>query len=165
MDDRLIDIIFILIHYLMKKILALTLGLFLIMGMWSCSSDDDDKVVPETELPAAAKTFLMSYFPEAKVLKVEKDTKHANAEYDVTLSNGFSVEFTQAGEWVDVDAPLGITVPDGIVPPAISAYIAEKYPDNGVNEISKEATHYEVELVTGLDLNFSLDGIFLGFGD
>ena len=143
----------------MKKIYRfIPLVLVALMGvaLWSCSDDDEPEIVEN--LPASAKTFLATYYPSANILSVTKDKD----EYDVRLSNGHSVEFNKSGEWTDVDAPAGQTIPGGFYPAAIDEYISASYANSGINEISRIDRGYEVELLNTIDLYFSTDGSFIG---
>ncbi len=145
----------------MKKLLFFSCAIIVAMAtLWSCS-DDDELIIPG-ELPQTAKTFLNTYFPGMEIYKVEKDGRHDDTEYTVKFYGGYEVEFDALGEWTDVDAPEGKTVPDGIAPEAIATYVAQEYPGMGINEISRDYRGYEVELVTGLDLDFDLEGNLIG---
>lgn len=148
----------------MKKTLSLLFAALFAVMVWSCSSDDDTPI-SETELPSNAKNFIAMYFPQDKITKVERDGSNALAEYDVRFASGYEVEFNSAGDWVDVDAPMGQTIPTGIAPLAIESYVSLNYPTNGINEISTEINGYEVELVSGLELLFDLQGNFIGAGN
>lgn len=130
-------------------------------GFVACDNDDDDDEVPvvETQLPQNAKTFISQYYPDAKIASITRDT--GDNEYNVLFTNGHDVTFNAAGEWVDVDAPMGQVIPDGIAPVAIVDYVSQNYSGTGINEISKEAYGYEVELTTGLDLEFNANGDFI----
>ena len=143
----------------MKKlycILPMLLVAVLSMALWSCS--DDDEPVPVTKLPSSAQTFLNTYFDNVDIISVTKDKD----DYEVLLSNGYSVEFNTSGEWTDVDAPVGKTVPAGFYPAAIDTYISSAYSGSGINEISRIDRGYEVELLNGTDLYFSADGTYIG---
>ena len=85
-------------------------------------------------------------------------------EFEVYFANGHDVTFNAQGEWIDVDAPAGQTVPDAIVPVAISEYVMANYLGSGINEISKNAAGYEVDLINGTDLLFDPVGNFVGIG-
>lgn len=149
----------------MKKTLKLmTFLMIAAFGLmaWSCSDDDDDKVINVTELPSAATDFINKYYPSAKIMTVTRDEDHKVVEYDVVLNNGHEITFSEAGEWLDVDAPAMQTIPAGIAPEAIENYVATNYPNDGINEISKESYGYDVELVSTIDLRFAADGSFLG---
>lgn len=131
---------------------------------WSCSDDDDDnrkESITVEQLPQASRTFIADYYPGVSVLRVTKETDHSGSEYDVNLANGHEIEFNAAGEWTDVDAPTGQTVPAGIAPKAIVEYVTANYPDQGINEISRDRKGYEVDLTSGLDLEFDTNGNFI----
>lgn len=132
-----------------------------VVAFTSCSDDNDDKVISANELPQAAQTFISTYFPTDKVTKVEKDTEHSLATYDVHFASGYEVEFDVEGNWVDVDAPRNKVIPEGIAPVAIAEYVTANYPQSGINEISRHLTGYETELINGEDLHFDLQGNFL----
>lgn len=138
------------------RILPMLLVAVLSMALWSCS--DDDEPVPVTKLPSSAQTFLNTYFDNVDIISVTKDKD----DYEVLLSNGYSVEFNTSGEWTDVDAPVGKTVPTGFYPAAIDTYISSAYSGSGINEISRIDRGYEVELLNGTDLYFSADGTYIG---
>ncbi len=137
------------------KFLPLLLAGIFATTLWSCS--DDDPVNPK-ELPSVAQTFLDSFYPSAKIVSVTKDKN----EYDVVLSNGHSVDFNKNGEWIDVDAPAGQTVPTGFYPADIDTYIATNFANAGINEISVDTRGFEVELVNGVELLFDSTGNFIG---
>lgn len=138
------------------RILPMLLVAVLSIALWSCS--DDDEPVPITKLPSSSQTFLNTYFDNVDIISVTKDKD----DYEVLLSNGYSVEFNTSGEWTDVDAPVGKTVPTGFYPAAIDTYISSAYSGSGINEISRIDRGYEVELLNGTDLYFSADGTYIG---
>lgn len=148
----------------MKKIyLFLMLCVFGCLA-WSCSDDDDNDVtLSVSSLPAPAQQFISQFYPADKVARVTKEIKnsHLNSEYEVLFVSGQEVEFDAAGQWTDVDAPKGQTVPSGIVP-SIDEYVGLNYDGIGINEISREANGYEVELVNGIELLFDANGQFIG---
>lgn len=145
----------------MKKIFSLlALTAVLVLTFTACS-DDDEKLNPN-QLPESAVTFLNTYFPGDQIKSVEKDAEHDGAYYDVVLHSGYEVEFDVSGAWVDVDAPAGKTVPSGIVPSAITEYVAENYAQDGINEISKEKYGYKIELLSGVDIKFDNNFVIIG---
>lgn len=145
----------------MKKTLTLIL-LALIGGLClTACSDDKDEPVSATTLPEAARTFIAQYFGGDKILKVEKDIDNGQTTFDVRFTSGYEVEFDQTGLWLDVDAPNGKTIPDGIAPQPIVEYASQNYPGDGINEISRTTTGFEAELVSGIDLHFDTEGNFI----
>lgn len=128
----------------------------------ACGDDDEDKPISESKLPGAATDFLTRYYPDIQVLSVIKDTDDSKVEYDVVLANGHDITFDSKGDWLDVDAPFGQTIPDGIAPAAINSYISQNYSGNGINEIGKENFGYDVELTNGIGLMFNFAGEYIG---
>lgn len=127
------------------------------MMLWSC--DDKDEPISDNALPSQAKTFIQQYFPSATIVSANKDKD----EYEVVLSEGTRIDFNKSGEWTDVNAAIGKTIPSGFYPEEIDTYVAANFEGIGINEISKEKRGYDVELVTGTDLLFNYDGAFIGF--
>lgn len=145
----------------MKKINYLLLLLVSVFA-FACSDDDnDDTPISGNDLPQTAQAFLAQYYPGVKVNRASTDTDDGRTEYDVYLANGHEVTFDFAGIWLDVDAPAGQTIPDGIAPAGIVDYLHQNYFGCGINEISKEPYGYDVELTNGTDLEFNSNGDFL----
>lgn len=140
----------------MKKILYFALVSLMAVAVCACS--DDDEPINPLELPQTARNFLTQYFPTYEIRSVEKDGRHDNTEYTVTFVNGYEVEFDAAGEWTDVDAPRGLAIPDGIAPAPIAEYVTSYYPTDGINEISRDTRGYDVDLISGIEIEFTLTG-------
>ncbi len=148
----------------MRKWFVLLLMCMSCSTLPSCSDDDNDMrdvaVSPE-RLPKVSKDFLSEYYHGVKISSVVIDYDDNVMVYDVDLANGHDVTFGPTGEWVEVDAPEGETIPSGIVPEIIVNYLDEYYLGYGVNDITKTGLGYEVELVNNLDLVFDSQGNFL----
>lgn len=145
----------------MKKIFKL-LPLFMVAVLAICGvscSDDKDEPVASTELPVKAKEFISTYFSTATITLTTKD----KGEYEVTLSEGTRIDFDKKGEWKDVDAAAGKTIPSGFYPAAIDENVAQISADAGINEISRESYGYDVELLSGTDMKFNHEGAFISF--
>lgn len=56
-------------------------------------------VVPADLVPVAIRNYVATNYPEAKVLKIEKD-KH---DYEVKLSNGWEIKFDLKFNVIDID--------------------------------------------------------------
>lgn len=145
----------------MKKILKfLPLLLIAVLGITVAScSDDKEEPVPASQLPELSKTFVSTYFPSVQIKSVQKE----HDEFEVVLSDGTQIEFYKNGEWINVDAPDGKTIPNGFYPAAIDEYIGLNFDGAGINEISIVQGGFEVELVNGIDLFFNPQGEFLGY--
>lgn len=144
----------------MKKIFTLSaLAIMMVLAFASCS--DDEKNIEAGQLPSNAVSFIKAYFPDDTVTVAKQENDGKKAKYEVTLASGYEIEFDHAGEWTDIDAPDGMTVPEGIIPTPITNYVAEHHPNEGINEISKESYGYKVELTTKVDLHFNKDGVYI----
>ena len=139
--------------------LPLFLAAAVCFAIAACSDDDDDEIINENELPQAARTFVATYFPSARIMTSGKD----NNEYEVTLSDGTRIDFNKSEEWTDVDAAYGREIPSGFYPGEIDTYISTNLSGSGINEISKEHRGYDVELINGKELLFNHNGAFIGY--
>ncbi len=148
-----------------KAILGLLLlTLFFGFTATSCGDDDDNNKIDYIEfnqLPEPARSFINTYFADAEIARVIYDATEAQAEYEVDFRNGAEVDFTVDGIWKDVKAAVGSAVPAGIIPINIVNYVSNNYATAYIVEISKEVYGYDVDLNTGIDLEFDKDGNFL----
>ncbi|MCM1522547.1 MAG: PepSY-like domain-containing protein [Muribaculaceae bacterium] len=145
-----------------KTFMFIILGIMAVLT-WSCS-DDDDKDVPVSYemLPAQAKEFIATYYPGDRTIKIEREGDHSGSSYEVVLASGHEIEFDAAGLWIDVDAPNQQAVPSAIVPEPIRTYVSTNFPAYLINEITRYANGYEIELTNGLELHFDKNGVFTG---
>lgn len=114
--------------------------------------------VKTSDLPKNARTFLTKYFAGDNVRKAEKDQGHRGMEFEVDLQSGAEIDFRENGDWKDVKAAHGKTVPAGIVPAAIADYVAKNHKGQSIVEISRKRGGYEVELSNGTELKLTENG-------
>lgn len=129
-----------------------------IVGLQSC--DDDKKINPD-KLPDTAEKFITDNFPEATISSVVKKYDGFVIHYNAYLSDGTYIEFSKDGDWKEVVNRVS-GVPSSIIPEKIASYVAENYNNALILEIKRDK-HYEVELSSGIELVFDLDGNFLHF--
>lgn len=142
----------------MKKILSMVaFATATLFALQSCS--DDDKLVSYNELPSVAKEFVSNNFPAATITSTLKDHDTFGYTYQVTLSDGTAIEFEKDGEWIEVENRVS-GVPTSVLPAKILEYITTNYANTFVVDIEKDRG-YDVELNTGLDLDFDSDGNFV----
>lgn len=113
--------------------------------------------ISQSELPKAAQTFITKYFSKDGVRKVEKDNGRRGMEYEVDFISGAEVEFTSEGDWKEVKASRGSSVPSAIVPTAIAKYVDTNFKGQAIVEISRKRGGYEVELSNGTELKLTED--------
>ena len=143
----------------MKKIKLFIAALVCLM-MVPIVSCADGRPIPVEQLPAEAKAFVQSNFPDLKIVYAEKD----GAVYETRLSNGSEIEFDKKGAWTKVDCNFD-AVPDAIVPSFISTNVKSTFPDAKINKIEISRRGYEVELSNDIDMSFSKDGQLLKMDD
>lgn len=85
----------------------------------------DKYSINRNDLPEAAKEMLDEYFPKAKVSMIKVD-RHLlkKTDYDVKLTNGTKIEFSNKGKWTNVDCKKK-SVPESLVPKAIRNSVAK----------------------------------------
>ena len=119
-----------------------------------------DRTVSVDKLPKQAKQFIAAHFNGVEVLSVRKD----GLKYDVVMFDGTEIEFKSGGKWIEVDCGLN-PLPDGILPPNITQYLAMRFPVNFATHVKYDHRRYEVELDNDIDLLFDKNGGFMGADD
>lgn len=142
----------------MKKFLFVILALILSVGV--SHAIIDSYVINRDKLPEEAQKMLEEYFPKAKVSLIKID-RHLlkKTDYDVRLTNGTTIEFSNKGKWKSVDCGKR-AVPEGLVPKTIRNYVAKNYPDVIIVSIRKSGSGYEIGLSDQVKLKFNLLGQF-----
>ncbi|MFR9165205.1 MAG: PepSY-like domain-containing protein [Dysgonomonas sp.] len=115
-------------------------------------------------LPEEIKAFVKQHFPQATIVRAEKD----NDEYELTLSDRTEIEFyTSNLEWKEVKVYNTNGVPQSMILPAIYSYIKSNYADKTIMEYSKVPAllggGYKVELsgYPEIDVFFDASGKFI----
>ncbi|MDO4229906.1 MAG: PepSY-like domain-containing protein [Capnocytophaga sp.] len=149
----------------MKKLISTSIVVFLMAIMnVSCSSKNDDVTINQSELSTDSNTFLATYFKGIEISRIEKDVNSVNEYYEVYLANGTQVDFTQAGEWTDVDGN-GKAIPTGFILSNIIETVSSKYPNIAIEGIQKVSEGFEVDLLNGVELLFDKGGNYLRVKD
>lgn len=120
----------------------------------------DKYSINRNDLPEAAKEMLDEYFPKAKVSMIKVD-RHLlkKTDYDVKLTNGTKIEFSNKGKWANVDCKKK-SVPESLVPKAIRNSVAKKYVGEKIVRISRSSLYYTVGLSNDRNLKYDRLGIF-----
>ena len=136
---------------------VLTAFFSLLLAAWGC---DDEQRISYGKLPAAARTFIETYFPGESCVAAERERDNGHWEYEARLSNGAELKFDSSGQWLEVDCKFSL-LPDGIVPPTIVEDVSVRYPDAGMYKIERALGGYEISIGSGLELIYSADGRFI----
>ncbi len=120
----------------------------------------DKYSINRNDLPEAAKEMLDEYFPKAKVSMIKVD-RHLlkKTDYDVKLTNGTKIEFSNKGKWTNVDCKKK-SVLESLVPKAIRNSVAKKYAGEKIVRISRSSLYYTVGLSNDRNLKYDRLGIF-----
>lgn len=138
----------------MKKIL-IVLALILPFGVVTAFAGSD-KVISKGELPAQAQSFLNEHFAGAKISYVKQDTDFLDRAYEVMLADGTKIEFSNKGNWEEVDCRYS-EVPAAVIPAPIVKFLSENHPDARVLKIERDRRGYEVKLSNRIELGFNND--------
>jgi len=146
----------------MKSIIK---GLLFVAVTLTANGAQAQKVLKVNQLPQPAQNFIQKHFDARNVSHViEDDEFFSSKEYKVALSDGTEIEFDSKGNWTEIDSDLQ-PVPQAIVPNNIRQYVSKSFPNNQIVQISRSSRKYEVELTSGIDLEFDSKGNFKRIDD
>lgn len=144
----------------MKKVLLGVIVLAASSCAWAGSYTHNTNV-----LPPAARATVTNYFKGGvSVVKLDKTLGQVK-EYEVTLNDGTHIEFDRNGNWKDIEAPQGKSVPKDIVPAMVLREVTSRQPRQKIESLKKTRRGYEVELNNGVEMKFNSDGKFLRYDD
>ena len=132
----------------MKRILTIFAAL-----AFSLACTAEDRPVLSDQLPTAAKTFIKTNFPDAEISYATVDDDLVTPDYEVVLSNGARIQFSNDGALEKIECRAG--VPDQVVPVQIREYVATYYSGAVIVEYEIAKRRYEIGLSNGLDLKFN----------
>ena len=146
---------------MIRKIIVI---IALILGAISASAvlPIDKYTIKRSELPEDAREMLDEYFPKAKVSMIKVD-RHLlkKTDYDVKLTNGTKIEFSNKGKWTHIDCKKK-SVPESLVPKTIRSNVAKKFSGEKIVRISRSSLYYVIGLANGKELKYDRLGIFQG---
>ncbi len=134
----------------MKKI---TLMLACMLGI-ALAATAGDKPISFDKLPLEAKNFINVNFQNAKVLYSTVDDDFFRPDYNVSLDNGFRIQFTNSGALEKIESNTA-AIPQDLIPYQIRDYVKVHYPDATFMEYEIGRKSYEVKLSNRLDLKFN----------
>lgn len=117
----------------------------------ACSAEE--RPMTFDQLPAAAKTFISTNFPDEKVSYVLMDDDLIRPDYEVILSNGMKLQFNHDGSLDKIESRTG--VPESLIPVQIRDYVNRHYEKEVIVSYDIDRRTYEVKLSNGLELKFS----------
>ena len=144
----------------MKKIALFFVSVLAFAGVASA----DDKPITFEQLPAKAQQFIKTNFPQEKIAITTKDVDIFGDSYDVLFASGTKLEFTDSGEWKEIECKYS-TVDEKFIPEQIRNYVTGTYPGAKYVKIEKGRNGYEVELTDGLELTFDRNFVLIDIDD
>ena len=146
----------------MKKIVT---GLLVAAVALTANDALAQKILQLNQLPQTAQAFIQKHFDAKNVAHViEEDEFFSSKEYKVAIADGTQIEFDSKGNWTEIDSDTQ-PVPQAIIPNSIRQYISKSFPNNQVVQISRSSRKYDVELASGIDLEFDSKGKFKRIDD
>ncbi len=144
----------------MKKIALFFASVMAFAGVASA----DDKPITFEQLPAKAQQFIKTNFPQEKIAFTSLDKDIFGDTYDVLFASGTKLEFTDKGEWKEIECKYS-TVDEKFIPEQIRKYVTDTYPGTKYVKIEKGKNGYEVELTNGLELTFDRNFVLIDIDD
>lgn len=135
----------------MRKTFALPIALLFASILFA------DMVVPVSQLPQSAQSFIQRTFPNAQIFKVERD----DGKFDVKLNNGVSIKFFPNGEWDSIDSDY-VPIPLTVLPNAVQNTVKNAYPQASMTDVEKEFGNYKIKLNNRMELFVSANGQLIG---
>ena len=143
----------------MKKLLFFGL----IVGLFSLSSCEKDTVVPENEIPTEIKSYLDTHFSDYPLMGIVKNLDGIELTYDVTLENGFFLQFDRYKNIEEIRGVLQI--PDSAIPSKILSFVNQHYSGHFIIIWEEDDQNQDVTLSNQTKLEFNKDGEFLRIED
>ncbi len=129
-------------------------GNFLMEELPEMEEADTDSII--TEWPAAIDDYIALNYPSDTIEEVDFE----DGAYEIALLSGIELIFDMDGYFLEVELDNN---DEELTewPAAIDVYLALNYPDAQIAAIELDEGEYEVELDTGEELLFDIDGNFL----
>lgn len=119
-----------------------------------------DRLIYLDNLPSFINEYIKTHFASHRILKAVQGRDGFRKTYEVILDGEIEIGFNGRGEVIEIEG--GSQLPYSVIPEKISDFISINYPDNVIFEWEIDKRTQEVELDSGLELIFDLDGEFLG---
>lgn len=124
------------------------------------STASSDKNVNLADLPAAALTLINKYYKQDNIASYEiKTIPIVGKSFEVKFNDGSEIGFQENGDWHEWKDAKGL--PADILPLAIKTYLTNNYSKTFATSIEKESKKINIELASGVDLEFDQDGNFV----
>lgn len=115
-----------------------------------------DMIVPASNLPQNAQSFITTNFKGANIMYVEMDYEG----YEVTLSNGVKIDFFTNGDWESIKSYMGVN--PALLPAPVAATIAKTFAGVQIIKVEKEWNGFEIKLANRIKAYLDANGNLMG---
>lgn len=122
-----------------------------------------DRDIPLEEVPEQIAAYLETHFPDISVIEASFDDHVIYKKYEISLKGRTSLEFTPDFKVKEIKSKSKL--PDSVIPEKILKYVQANYPNNVITDWELDDGNQQIELDNGLDIEFSLDGLFIRVED
>ncbi len=137
----------------MKKLFLILTTIILLTGC------EKETIIQGNQVPEKIKTYLETHFLNYSVLQLLEDREGFNLTYDVTLEQGYFLEFNRKMEIIEVTGTQ--TIPHSVIPSVILTYVQTHFVEESILSWDLSDRIQEVTLDNGLQLEFEKEGNFL----
>ncbi|MCY2687995.1 PepSY-like domain-containing protein [Salinimicrobium sp. TH3] len=137
-----------------KEIVSAFFALFSI-GMFAQTSTGN--------LPGTAQNFIKQHFSSVSVTGVEENSNWKiweDEKYEVKLANGIELDFDENGNIIEIDSQNNEALPMTALPAKVASYLQANHADAEVIGWEKQDKEQEVELASGIEVEFDAQGNF-----
>lgn len=137
----------------MKKLFLILTTVILLTGC------EKETIIQGNQVPEKIKTYIETHFPQLSVLQVLEDRDGFTLTYDVTLQQGYFLEFNRK---MEIEEVTGIEpIPNSVVPSNILTYVQTQFSEQFILSWDLSDRIQEVTLDNGIQLEFDQEGNFL----
>ena len=137
----------------MKKLFLILTTVILLTGC------EKETIIQGNQVPEKIKTYIETHFPQLSVLQVLEDRDGFTLTYDVTLQQGYFLEFNRK---MEIEEVTGIEpIPNSVVPSNILTYVQTQFSEQSILSWDLSDRIQEVTLDNGIQLEFDKEGNFL----
>lgn len=137
--------------------------IFMLASSITASSCNKEEPKEDVQTPREIETYVNKHFPQQSIIQTQENISAGILTYDVSLTNNIALVFNDDYDIIDIDDDDAL--PESVIPNYIIDFVEENYPGAIITDWEIDDENQEVELNTGEELIFSLDGDFIGFDD
>ena len=135
------------------------LWIVMILTSMSFTVNAQDKKIPKDQIPEQINTYIATYFPNNTVLKASFDNHPIYKKYEIFLTDNVSLEFSPDYKIKEIKSKSKL--PDEVIPTQILEFVNTNYPKNVITDWELDDGNQQIELDSGIDLEFNLKGEFI----